>query len=327
MIISRTPFRISFFGGGTDYPAWVDKHGGAVLSTTFDKYSYITCRTLPPFFEHKHRIAYSVLEDVFDIDEIKHPAIRAVLKDYFDGSGFEVHCDSDLPARSGLGSSSAFVVGLVNVLEALKGRRISPEQLAKTAIRYEQDVLKENVGSQDQIATTFGGLNIIYFHQDRSFRVEPLVIPAKRRELLDSHLMLFFTGIARYASEIAKSQIENIESKTTELMRMRAMVDEAVGILSGGKDIRPFGELLHNAWLYKKSLSDKISTDEVDTIYEAARKAGALGGKLLGAGGGGFILFFVEPEKQDAVLGALKNLIHVPFHFESTGSQIVYYSE
>jgi Predicted kinase related to galactokinase and mevalonate kinase len=325
MIISRTPFRISFFGGGTDYPSWVEKYGGAVLSTTFDKYNYITCRVLPPFFDHRHRISYSVVEHVHCADEIRHPAIRAAIADYAEQEGLELHCDADLPARSGLGSSSSFMVGLLHALEALKGRRVSPEWLAKEAIRFEQEVLKENVGYQDQVAAAFGGLNIIHFLPGGNFKVEPVILPQERKRNLGRHLMLFFTGFVRFASEVAKSQVDNIDKRIRELQRMRQMVDEGVDILVGGRDLKLFGELLHDCWQHKRSLSDQVSTDEINAIYEKARAAGAIGGKLLGAGGGGFIIFFVEPDKQPAVRQALSDLIHVPFHFESGGSQIIYY--
>ncbi|MDR0827838.1 MAG: kinase [Desulfovibrio sp.] len=325
MIISRTPFRISFFGGGTDYPTWVEKHGGAVLSTTFDKYNYITCRWLPPFFDHKYRIAYSRLERVLNPLEIEHPAIRAVLNNYESELGMEIHCDDDLPSRSGLGSSSSFMVGLLHALEALNGRRASPKWLAREAIRYEQSVLGDNVGSQDQVAAAFGGLNIIHFRPDGNFKVEPLILSQERKRDFGRYLMLFFTGFSRIASEIAKSQIDNMDQKERTLHSMRGMVDEGVEILSSEADLRTFGELLHDAWVKKRSLSDKISMESLDAIYDQARKHGAIGGKLLGAGGGGFMLFFVEPDKQESVRQALANLIYVPFKFESDGAQIVYY--
>ena len=327
MIISRTPFRISFFGGGTDYPAWVERHGGAVLSTSFDKYNYITCRELPPFFQHKHRLSYSRVEDVSNVSDIQHPAIRAVLPNYLQGEGLEIHCDADLPARSGIGSSSSFMVGLLHAMEALKGRRVTPEWLAREAIRYEQEILGETVGYQDQVASAFGGFNIIHFMPGGNFKVEPLILPRGRKNDLEKRLMLFFTGFVRFASEIAKSQIENFEKKYAELNRMRGMVDEAVDILTAGKDLRLFGELLHNAWIFKRSISDRVSTSQIDEIYDRARKHGAIGGKILGAGGGGFILFYVEPERQSELLAALKDLIYVNFNFETDGSQIIYFRE
>ncbi|MDR2528130.1 MAG: hypothetical protein LBD04_03800 [Synergistaceae bacterium] len=325
MIISRTPFRVSFFGGGTDYPTWVERHGGAVLSTSIDKYNYITCRELPPFFQHKHRLSYSKVEDVTNTSDIQHPALRAVLANYLEGEGLEIHCDADLPARSGIGSSSSFMVGLLHALEALKGRRVAPEWLAREAIRYEQKILGETVGYQDQVAVAFGGFNIIYFMPGENFKVEPLILPPGRKNDLEKHLMLFFTGFARFASDIAKSQVDNFEKKSTELNRMRGMVDEAVDILTVGKDLRLFGELLHDAWIHKRSISDRVSTNQIDEIYNQARKHGAIGGKLLGAGGGGFIVFFVEPARKEELRVALKDLIHVNFNFENDGSLIIYY--
>ena len=325
MIISRTPFRISFFGGGTDYPPWYKENGGAVLSTTFDKYCYITCRELPPFFDHKYRIAYSKVDNAKTIEEIEHPAVRAVLGEMGIDHGLEVHCDADLPARSGLGSSSSFVVGILHSLSALKGRRVTKEWLALEAIRIEQEVLRENVGSQDQIAAAHGGLNIIYFQQDGDLKIEPIVIPTVRKNELNDHLMLFFTGLSRISSDIAKSHVANIWKNTNELHSMRAMVDEAVGILRDGRDIRGFGELLHSGWMHKRSMSEQVSNSGIDELYDRGRRAGAIGGKLLGAGGGGFMLMFAAPEKQAAVRDELKELIHVPFKFETTGSQVVYY--
>jgi D-glycero-alpha-D-manno-heptose-7-phosphate kinase len=325
MIISRTPFRISFFGGGTDYPEWYLNHGGAVLSTTFDKYCYITCRELPPFFDHKYRIAYSIVENAKNISDIKHPAVRAALEEVEFEHGLEIHVDADLPARSGLGSSSSFIVGLLNSFYALKGRRLSREFLALEAIRIEREVLAESVGSQDQIAAAYGGMNVIHFHQDGGLKIEPVILTADRKNLLNSHLMLFFTGFSRIASEIAQDQIANIESKIDQLHQMRSMVDQALDILSNDKDIRLFGELLHDAWIFKKLLSNKISSSQIDDIYTKARGSGAIGGKLLGAGGGGFMLLFVEPSKQASVKKALKDFIFVPFEFENSGSQIIYY--
>ncbi|MBU6225383.1 MAG: kinase [Burkholderiales bacterium] len=325
MIISRTPFRISFFGGGTDYPPWYRQNGGAVLSTSFDKYCYITCRELPPFFEHKYRIAYSKVENTKSIRDIDHPAVRAVLGEMGFDHGLEVHCDADLPARSGLGSSSSFVVGLLHSLSALQGRRVTKDWLAHEAIRIEQEVLRENVGSQDQVVAAHGGFNVIHFHRDGSLKVEPLVVPMQRKQELNDHLMLFFTGFSRISSEIAKAQVANIEKKSDELHRMRSMVDQGVEILCDGHNLCSFGELLHSGWMHKRAMSDQVSNSSIDALYDTARKAGAIGGKLLGAGGGGFILMFVEPKKQSAVREALSDLIHVPFKFETAGSQVIYY--
>lgn len=327
MIISRTPYRISFFGGGTDYPVWYEEHGGAVLATTINKYSYITCRYLPPFFEHKYRIVYSKTEHTQSISEIQHPSVRATLNFMGINRGVEIHHDGDLPARTGLGSSSSFTVGLIHSLYALKGKMISKRQLALDAIHIEQDILKENVGAQDQTSAAFGGFNKIEFGGDQHIQIQPITINPKKCRLLQDHLMLYFTGFSRIASEIAGEQIKKIPDKQSELHKMQGMVDEAIGILNGGdSDISDFGKLLHESWIIKRSLTDKISTPQIDTIYNDALGAGALGGKLLGAGGGGFILLFVEPEFQPTVKEKLKNLLYVPFEFENAGSQIIYYA-
>ena len=326
MIITRTPFRISFFGGGTDYPAWYQNHGGVVLATTIDKYCYISCRHLPPFFEHKYRIVYSRIENVNRPEEIEHPAVRAILGCSDSEKGLEIHHDGDLPARSGLGSSSSFSVGLIHALAAMQGKYISKEELAKNTIHIEQDIINEHVGSQDQISAAYGGFNRIQFRCNDTFQVSPVILKKNRLQELQSHLMLFFTGFSRIASVIAKSQIGNINSRETELNLMGGMVDEAIQILqSTNSPINEFGKLLHQGWLHKRSLSDKISTPEIDLIYDQALHAGATGGKILGAGGGGFLLLFVKPEMQSQVRERLKKLIHVPFEFEDSGSRVVLY--
>lgn len=326
MIITRTPFRISFFGGGTDYPAWYRKHGGSVLATTINKYCYITCRRLPPFFAHKHRVVYSLIENVTHIEDIKHPAVRNILQWAGIEDGLEIHHDGDLPARSGLGSSSAFTVGLVNALAALDGRMMSKQQLAETAIHIEQNIIKEHVGSQDQISAAFGGLNRIDFYENDSFNIAPFVLPQSRLQLLNDHLMLLFTGLTRTAAEIAVTKIENLEKRNAELTRMRAMVDDAIGILSSDREsIDEFGELLHNSWLMKRELAAGVTNSQVDDIYSAARNAGAIGGKILGAGGGGFMLLFARPKAQAAIRARLGSFVHVPFRFESAGSRVALY--
>lgn len=326
MIVTRTPFRISFFGGGTDYPTWVKRHGGAVLATSIDKYCYISCRYLPQFFEHKYRIVYSRIENVVDIDEIQHPAVKAVLGTYDCRDGLEIHHDGDLPARAGLGSSSSFTVGLINAVHALRGKYISKEDLASQAIHVEQKVIRENVGSQDQISAAFGGLNRIEFRQDGSFDVAPIVLPISRLAELQSHLMLCFTGLSRIASEVAQSQIDNMDKREKELLHMRALVDQAIAVLqSPTTPIEEFGKLLHESWMYKRQLSDRISTSEIDGLYEAARGLGAIGGKLLGAGGGGFFLLFAKPAQQQAIREKFSRLVHVPFRFENGGSRVVLY--
>lgn len=327
MIISRTPFRVSFFGGGTDYPSWLAEHGGAVLGTSINHYCYLSCRYLPPFFEHKYRIAYSKTENVSSIEEIEHPVVKAVLEYLqFHEHGLEIHHDADLPARSGIGSSSTFTVGILNALIAFKNARLPTQELAKLAIYIEQEMLNEAVGSQDQILAAHGGFNRIDFYRDGKFTLSPIIANPLKIDSLQKHCMLFFTGFSRYASEIAKSQISNMKTNTTTLHRMRAMVDEAIEILENtDRDIREFGELLHEGWQCKRTLSDKVSTDAIDQIYQKAREAGAIGGKLLGAGGGGFILLFASPEDQKQIKTALSNLIYIPFSFENQGSRIIFH--
>lgn len=326
MIISKTPFRISFFGGGTDYPVWYREHNGATLATSINKYCYITCRHLPPFFEHKHRIVYSITEQTNTISEIQHPAVREILNFMNIDRGIEIHHDGDLPARTGLGSSSSFTVGLLNALYALKGKMITKRQLALDAINIEQNMIKENVGSQDQTIAAYGGFNKIEFGRDQEIHVQPVTLDSDKCQSLQNHLMLFFTGFSRTASEIAKEQVKNTPNKKNELNTMLEMVDEAISILNGKySDITDFGRLLHKSWMIKRGLTDKISTSDIDKIYETAINSGAIGGKLLGAGGGGFMLFFVEPKFQPKVRKELKNLLYVPFKFENLGSQIIYY--
>jgi D-glycero-alpha-D-manno-heptose-7-phosphate kinase len=326
MVITKTPFRISFFGGGTDYPGWYRNFGGAVLATTIDKYCYITCRNLPPFFEHKHRIVYSRIENVTRIDEIEHPAVRGVLDWMNTVQGLEIHHDGDLPARSGLGSSSAFTVGLINALKAMRGELVTKHQLASDAIFVEQNLLKENVGSQDQVSAAFGGFNKITFNKDDSFDVVPITIGVNRRDELRSHLLLCFTGFSRIADVIAKSKINNLANREAELTRMGQMVDEAIKILlNNSLPIEEFGNLLDLSWKYKRSLSNQVSTPEIDEIYEAAKQAGAIGGKILGAGGGGFMLLFAKPEKHAVIRERLKKLVHVEFDFDRAGSRIALY--
>ncbi len=325
MIISRTPFRVSFFGGGTDYPRWFQEHKGAVLATTIDKYCYITCRYLPPFFEHKSRIIYSKMEHVKDIDEIVHPAVREVLRFLKIKEGIEIHHDGDLPARTGLGSSSAFTVGLLNALYALKGVMPTKERLAKEAIYIEQEMCKENVGCQDQALAAYGGFNYIEFGGQQHLRLRKVTIPLERLIRLQNHLMMFFTGFSRTASEIAAHQIKNIPKKKKELKHMYEMAKEAMDILNTD-DLKKFGKLLHESWRIKRTLSNKITTSEIDNIYETAYRAGALGGKLLGAGGGGFLLIFAELQKQKKIRQKLKKLLEIPFRFEDVGSQIIFYA-
>jgi D-glycero-alpha-D-manno-heptose-7-phosphate kinase len=323
MIISRTPYRISYFGGGTDYHTWYQQHGAAVLSTSINHYCYLQCRILPPFFEHKSRVVWSQVERVNDHSEIQHPSVRAILEYLNINQGVEISHQGDLPARSGLGSSSAFTVGLLHAMYALRGMISSKRELACEAIHIERHLLKENVGVQDQIATAYGGLNKIVIHPDGDFEVTPLILPLGRRRELHDHMLLFFTGISRTASDVAADKIKSIPGKESELKQMRQMVDEAERILCTPQDITLFGEMLHENWMLKRQLSDKIATSFIDAIYNKARQAGAIGGKLLGAGGGGFMLFFVKPEDKPKVCEALSDLLLVPFEFESSGSQII----
>ncbi|MEK7388710.1 MAG: kinase [Elusimicrobiota bacterium] len=324
MIISRTPFRISFFGGGTDYPAWFRRNGGAVVSTSINKYCYITCRYLPPFFEHKSRILYSKIENVHSHDEIEHPAVRAILKERGVEEGVEIHHDGDLPARTGLGSSSAFAVGLLHALSALKSTAAAKMQLALEAIHIEQEVLRENVGCQDQVIAALGGFRRIDFRADGEVQTSPITLSPERLELLQNHLLLYFTGFSRIASQIAKEQIDRIPDKTKELKTMCEMVDESIRLLEGSENLDGFGRLLDEGWKLKRGLSSKISTPQTDEAYAAAKSAGALGGKLLGAGGGGFMVFFARPEDHPRIQERLKGLLRVPVRFETGGTQIIF---
>ena len=324
MIICRTPFRVSLFGGGTDYPKWYREHGGNVLGFTINKYCYISVRNLPPFFEYRHRIVYSRVEMVTDIADIKHPAVRGVLQDQGIEIGLEIHHDGDLPARSGLGSSSSFTVGLLNALSAKQGTMTLKQQLALDAIRIEQDVIEEHVGSQDQVWAAYGGINRINFPKQGDFEVLPVAISRPRKQELLGHLLLYFTGLSRFASEIAKKQIDNFDQRQQHLKTMGGFVDEAFNVLvSETRPIREIGELLDQSWRLKRELADNVTTPKIDEIFTTAMDAGAVGGKLLGAGGGGFVLLFVEPEKQSAVKEKLKNLIRVDFGFDEVGSKIV----
>ncbi|MDF2577424.1 MAG: kinase [Chlamydiales bacterium] len=327
MIISKTPYRISFFGGGTDYPQWYCREGGAVLSTTIDKYCTITCREFPPFFNYKHRIVWSYIESASSYKEILHPAVKAVLRymEIEDKIGLEIHHQGDLPARSGMGTSASFVVGLLNALSVFKGRMVSQMELGLQAIEVEQNVLKESVGSQDQIAVAQGGLNTIYFNTSGEIQVVPMSIPAARQFELESNLMLFYTGSSRMSSEIASNIIENIPRKKTILRMMRGYVDQAINLLDSKDPLNDFGILLHESWLLKKELSPLISNETIDRIYDAARKNGAIGGKLLGAGGTGFMLFYVPLEYQAKVRQTLSQYIEVPLKFENQGAVILNY--
>lgn len=329
MIITRTPFRMSFFGGGTDLPAWYTENGGAVLSTTIDKYCYVSLRKLPPFFDYKHKIVFFSKQEAFnELDEIEHPAVRETYRFMDVRDGLVMQHDGDLPSHSGLGSSSAFTVGLLHALYALRGKMVTKKRLAMEAIHIEQNMIGEAVGSQDQVASAFGGMNRIVFSARNNIEVNPFVITSEKSAHLQSCLMLFFTGFARFAVEIEKDKLRQLEKKKQELSLMLSIVDAAADILDGdlsGYD--DFGALLHESWLLKKRLSQKVSTDIIDDIYAKAMKSGALGGKILGAGGGGFILFFVRPEDRERLRQGLSPLLHVPFRFDTLGSQVIYFTE
>ena len=326
MIITRTPYRISFFGGGTDYPAYYLKYGGKVLGTAIDKYCYLNIRKLPPFFGHKHRIVYSIIENVNSIEEIAHPSVRETLKYLNIDYGVSIHHDGEIPARSGMGSSSAFTVGLLYSLYALEGKTTSKQELALEAINIEQELIKEHVGSQDQTFAAYGGLNVINFLSNGQIVVEPIIMKPDRLEDFESKFMLFFTGFSRTASEISADNIKNIPNNGISLSRMKDMVDEGFNILvSPDRDLIEFGALLNEAWKLKKTLSTNISMPEIDEMYEIAMASGAIGWKLLGAGGGGFIVFYVQPENQLKVREALNKYLYVPFNFEFDGSRIIVY--
>lgn len=326
MIISKTPHRISFFGGGTDYPNYYLEHGGKCLGVAIDKYSYLNVRRLPPFFDHKHRIVYSLQENVNSFDDIKHPSVRETLK-YLDVDyGISIHHDGDIPARSGMGSSSAFTVGLLNSLYALDGKMITKSDLTKEALHVEQNLIKENVGSQDQTFAAFGGLNVIEFLQNGEISVSPIIIKQDRLKEFQDSIMLFFTGTSRMASEVAKEQIEKTSINIPNLNKMKVLVDKAHEILvDSNRSLEQFGYLLNHTWELKKTLSSKITNSNIDDIYKKALDAGAIGGKLLGAGSGGFMMFYTRKERQEDVKKALGNYLHIPFNFDFEGSKVIVY--
>ena len=327
MIISRTPFRVSFFGGGTDYPAWYREHGGAVISAAINKYCFITCRYLPPFHDYKYLVRYFRREETQTVDEIQHPAVREALKFLALERGVDIVHYADLPARSGLGSSSTFTVGLLHALYALKHEMPTKRQLAIEAINIEQERIGEHVGSQDQTIAAFGGFNRIDFGGAGEITVTPLIVEPARMERLQRHIMLFFTGFPRTASDIAKEQIREIPNRHAELRDMLRLVEDAQTALTARADrLDDFGRLLDEQWRIKRGIATKVSTSDIDAIYRKGIEAGALGGKLLGAGGGGFMLFYVAPERQHVVREALAGLLYVPVRFDYLGSQIIYYS-
>jgi len=326
MVITSTPLRISFFGGGTDYPVWYREHGGAVLSTTIDKSCFITCRWLPPFFEYHSRISYTKVENVSTNAAIQHPSVRACLQYLGIEEGVEIHHIADLPARAGLGTSSAFTVGLLHGLYALRNQMRDKHSLAMEAIKVEQDILKEAVGAQDQASAAYGGFNRINFGTDGSVDVSRILTSGDRLTELEGHLALYFTGFSRIASEIAQEQLQQTPHRTRELDMMRSLVDEAEAIVTNlSRPIGDFGRLLHESWSIKKTLTKRITNPAIDQIYDAGIRAGALGGKLLGAGGGGFMVFFIPPERREALRNCLKKLLCIPFKFSTRGSHVVVY--
>lgn len=325
MIITKTPFRMSFFGGGTDIEEYFKDNGGAVISTTFDKYCYVTVRHLPRFFEYSSELSYSQIERVQEVDEIQHPAIRNAMQ-MLDMQEIRLTYEADLPARSGLGTSSSFAVGMLNAFYALKGKYVDKQRLAKESIYLERVLCNEEGGWQDQVAAAYGGFNRINFTSE-GFEVVPLVISLERKKLLNNNLMMFFTGFTRFSSEIQK--INNISSveKVRNMKEMYGLVNEAEKvILSENTDLREFGKLLDYTWKMKRNMGNKISTEYLDKVYKTAIDAGAIGGKLLGAGGGGFFVFYVEPDYQQSVKSALSNLLYIPFEFENGGTRVVYYN-
>ena len=325
MIITKTPFRISFFGGGTDMPSFFNEYGGAVISTTFDKYAYVNVRHLPPFMPYYTELCYSRFERVNDIDDIEHPAIREAMR-MLDIHEIRLTYEGDLPARTGLGTSSTFSVGMLNAFYSLKGKYVGKRKLAEDAIFLERELCKESGGWQDQIAAAYGGLNRIDFSNNQ-FKVTPIIIHPEKKKLLNDSLMLFFTGISRFSSDVQKDTMSNQNEKLAQLKEMLSLVDDAQSILENKhSDLNEFGRLLDHTWRLKRTTGNKISNNSIDLLYERGIKAGALGGKLLGAGGGGFLLFYVEPDKKEEVLKELNELMHVPFEFEEEGTSVVHYN-
>ena len=325
MIITQTPFRMSFFGGGTDMESFFKEYGGAVLSTTFDKYCYVNVRHLPRFFDYSTEISYSKTERVTDIDMIQHPAIRNAMK-MLDMHEIRLTYEADLPARSGLGTSSSFAVGMLNAFYALKGKYADKKKLADEAIYLERELCKEAGGWQDQIAASFGGFNRINF-SDEGYEVLPVIISPERKRKLNQNLMMFFTGFTRFSSDVQKANTIGKGDKTKQLKEMLLLVDEAEKVLTDRQtDLNEFGRMLDHTWKLKRQTGNAVSTSDIDLLYEKGMKAGALGGKLLGAGGGGFLVFYVEPDKQDNVKNAMDNLLHIPFQFEDGGTQVIHYT-
>lgn len=326
MIITRTPFRMSFFGGGTDMKDFFTEHGGAVISTTFDKYCYVIVRHLPRFFDYSTELSYSRIERVTNIDDIEHPAVRNAMK-MLDMHEIRLTYEADLPARSGLGTSSSFAVGMINAFYALKGKYADKKKLADDAIYLERVLCNEAGGWQDQIAASFGGFNRINFNKDGKYNVYPLIIHPDRKKQLDDNLIMFFTGFSRFSSDMQKANAKGYHDKTKQLLEMLGLVDDAQKILTDkNADLDDFGRMLDHTWKLKRQTGGAITTNSIDELYQRGIDAGALGGKLLGAGGGGFLVFYVQPEKKNAVKEAMKDLLYVPFHFEDGGTRVIHYT-
>ena len=326
MIITKTPFRMSFFGGGTDMESFFREYGGAVLSTTFDKYCYVTVRHLPRFFDYSTELAYSKMERVTDVDDINHPAVRNAMK-MLDMHEIRLTYEADLPARSGLGTSSSFAVGMLNAFQCLKGKYADKRKLADQAIYLERELCQEAGGWQDQIAASFGGMNRIEFNKNGTYDVRPIIIHPDRKLQLNDNLMMFFTGFTRFSSEMQKANQAGYEEKIKQLQQMYALVDEAEAVLEERhSDLDDFGRLLDKTWRLKRQTGRAISTNSIDALYEKGIEAGALGGKLLGAGGGGFLVFYVTPDNKESVMAAMKDLLYVPFKFEDGGTQVIHYA-
>lgn len=329
MIITQTPFRMSFFGGGTDMQSFFEKYGGAVLSTTFDKYCYVNVRHLPRFFDYSTELSYSRTERVTNIENIEHPAIRNAMK-MLDMHEIRLTYEADLPARSGLGTSSSFAVGMLNAFYALKGKYADKKKLADEAIYLERVLCAEAGGWQDQIAASYGGFNRINFNRDGSYDVLPVIISPERKKQLNDNLMMFFTGFTRFSSDVQKANAgtkETQDAKEKRLLEMLSLVDEAEEVLTNkNRDLDDFGRLLDHTWKLKRQTGSAVSTNSIDALYEKGMQAGALGGKLLGAGGGGFLVFYVQPEKQKAVKQAMQDLMYIPFEFEDGGTRVIHYT-
>ena len=329
MIITRTPYRLSLFGGGTDYNDWYEQHGGLIIGSSFNKYCWITLRKLPPFFDHKSRVVYSKIENVHDNLDIEHPGVRSCLSHLGVQDALEIHHDGDLPARSGIGSSSSFTVGFLNALHAYQQKMIGKKDLAELAIHVEQKVAKEKVGIQDQILVSFGGLQVVEMGPGNRFSVHPLILPPEYKEQIESHIMLGFSGVQRFSSDAAEEQVNKIKNgaNVTRLHEIHSIAREAYSLLQKNADLSKLGALFDSTWKIKRTLTANMTNDAIDSVYQRALKLGAYGGRLMGAGNGGFIMFFAPPERHAALRQELKEIkVWVPFEFEESGSQVIFYN-